>query len=142
MDRLADDIRAELQRFGAQAGMPELLDRWPAAVGAAIARHAWPARITRDGTVVVHTSDSVWAFELGQRALEIARRLGVETVRFVPGQLPDAAPEPPPALPTPTADEEALARSLAAPIEQEILRETVQKAITSTLARGRFTRSV
>ena len=35
--------------------MPELLERWPAAVGPAIARNAWPARIAKDGTVHVNT---------------------------------------------------------------------------------------
>ena len=68
MDRLGSEIRAELRRFGPQAGMAELVERWPDVVGAAIARNAWPARIARDGTVHVHTADSVWAFELGQRA--------------------------------------------------------------------------
>ncbi len=74
MDPLADQVRSELSRFGPQAGMAELLERWPDAVGAAIARNAWPARIARDGTVHVNTDDSVWAFELGQQAPEIAAR--------------------------------------------------------------------
>jgi hypothetical protein len=120
----------------------ELVERWPAAVGEAIARHAWPARLARDGTLHVHTSDSVWAFELAHRAAEIAARACVAAVRFAPGPLP----EPPRAaaaeavLPTP-ADEE-LARALAAGIEAENLRATVQKAITFSLARGRSTRGV
>ena len=122
--------------------MTEILDRWPDAVGPAIARHAWPARIARDGTVVAHASDSVWAFELGQRGAEIAARLSVAAIRFVPGPLPEPASEATRPLPPPTAADEALARSLAAPIEQEILRETVQKAISSTLRRQRFGRSV
>ena len=84
-------MRAELSRFGPQAGMAELLERWPAAVGAAIARQAWPARIARDGTLHVNTTDSVWAFELGQRAGEIAARLGFRAVRFAPGPLPERA---------------------------------------------------
>src|SRR3954465_4636063 len=76
VDPLGSEIRAELRRFGPQAGMAELVERWPAVVGDAIARNAWPARISRDGTVQVHTADSVWAFELGQRAAEMAERLG------------------------------------------------------------------
>ncbi len=80
---------SELARFGPQAGMAELVERWPAAVGDGIARNAWPARIARDGTVHVNTADSVWAFELGQRAAEIAERLGVPRVRFAPGPLPE-----------------------------------------------------
>jgi predicted nucleic acid-binding Zn ribbon protein len=77
-------VRGELSRFGPQAGMAELVEAWPAAVGEQIARFAWPARIARDGTVHVHTADSVWAFELGHRAAEIAGRLGVTSLRFAP----------------------------------------------------------
>src|SRR5579871_2049106 len=93
LERLGDDLRAELARFGPQAGMAELVDRWPSAVGPAIARNAWPARIARDGTVHVNTADSVWAFELGHRAGEIAVRLGVERLRFAPGPLPEPSEE-------------------------------------------------
>ena len=65
--RSVSEIRARaLARFGPQAGMAELVERWPEAVGPAIARNAWPARIATDGTVHVNTADSVWAFELGQ----------------------------------------------------------------------------
>lgn len=140
MERLADDVRAELARFGPQAGMPELVDRWPAAVGDAIARHAWPARIARDGTVHVHTSDSVWAFELAQRAQEIADRAGVSRVKFAPGPLPEPSPEAVSGRPVPTPEDTVLAARLASPIEQENLRETVQKAISLALARARFAR--
>ena len=89
LDPLGRQIRSELSRFGPQAGMAELVERWPAIVGEAIARNAWPARIARDGTVHVNTADSVWAFELGHRAAEIAARLGVPKVRFAPGPLPE-----------------------------------------------------
>src|SRR5476651_2709846 len=91
MDRLSDEVRRELSRFGAEAGLGEVLERWPTAVGEAIARNAWPARIARDGTVHVSTADSVWAFELGHQAAEIATRLGVEKLRFAPGPLPEHA---------------------------------------------------
>src|SRR6476659_4122345 len=94
MDPLGPDIRSELARFGPQAGMAELVERWPAAVGEAIARNAWPARIARDGTVHINTADSVWAFELAQRAREIAERLRAPKVRFAPGPLPEAFEEP------------------------------------------------
>ena len=141
MDPLGDEIRSELARFGPQAGMAELLERWPQAVGEAIARNAWPARIARDGTVHVHTADAIWAFELGHRAREIAGRLGVERLRFAPGPLPEAAAVVPvsPALePTPEDDERA--RAVAASIEDETLRESVQKAVRLSLARERHDR--
>ena len=142
MDRLAEDNRKELGRFGPQAGMPELLERWPAAVGEQIARFAWPARIARDGTVHVHTADSVWAFELGHRAAEIAGRLGVERLRFAPGPLPEPSPERLETPVVPTPDEDARARDLTAEIDDENLRETVQKAVRLSLARSRLDRAV
>ncbi len=142
MDSLGDGIRSELARFGPQAGMAELLDRWPAAVGQAIARNAWPARIAKDGTVHVHTADSVWAFELGQRSREIAERLGVPKLRFAPGPLPEPSEERVVPPLEPTAEEEERARALAARIEDETLRESVQKAVRLSLARERRDRPV
>ena len=41
--------------------MAELVEAWPAAVGEAIARNAWPARIAKDGTVHVNTAESFFA---------------------------------------------------------------------------------
>jgi hypothetical protein len=122
--------------------MPELVDRWPAAVGAAIARHAWPARIAKDGTVHVSTADSVWAFELGQQAKEISARLGVGKLRFAPGPLPEPDREAPPARVEPTPAETARAAEIAAGIEDENLRESVQKAVQLSLARGRLDPSI
>jgi len=142
MDRLGDSVRGELSRFGPQAGMAELVEAWPAAVGPHIARFAWPARIGRDGTVHVHTADSVWAFELGHRAGEIAGRLGVPRLRFAPGPLPEAAEERVVEPVEATPEEEALAARLAAQIDDENLRESVQKAVKLSLARGRFDRPI
>jgi hypothetical protein len=118
--------------------MAELVERWPEAVGAAIARNAWPARIARDGTVHVNTADSVWAFELGHRAAEIAGRLGVDRLRFAPGPLPEPSEEPSPTRVSPTPEEEAEGRRLAAGITDESLRESVQKAVSFSLARERL----
>ena len=140
--RLGAEIRKELGQHGPQAGMPELLERWPDAVGAAIARNAWPARIARDGTVHVNAADSVWAFELGQRAREIADRLGVEKIRFAPGPLPEPEPEAPePGVP-PSAEDDERATAIASSIEDENLRESVQKAVRLGLAQERRNRSV
>jgi hypothetical protein len=112
-----------------------VLALWPEAVGEAIARNAWPARIARDGTVHVSTADSVWAFELGHQAAEIAARLGVEKLRFAPGPLPEHAAEhvAQPA-PRPTPEQERRAASIAAQIEDETLRRSVQKAVSLSLA--------
>ena len=120
--------------------MPELLERWPEAVGSAIARNAWPARIAKDGTVHVNTADSIWAFELGQRLAEISERLGVPKLRFAPGPLPEPDQEHTAPELRPTPEEEERARALASRIEHEKLRESVQKAVRLSLARERLDR--
>ena len=142
MDRLSDELRGELSRFGAEPGLAGIVERWSGAVGDAIARNAWPARIGRDGTLHVATADSVWAFELGHRSAEIAERLGVAKVRFAPGQIPsDDAPAPRAAAPRPTAADRARAAELAAGIDDRKLRESVQKAVSLGLARAASDRS-
>jgi hypothetical protein len=147
MDPLGSEIRAELRRFGPQAGMADLVERWPGVVGAAIARNAWPARISRDGTVQVHTADSVWAFELGQRAAEMAERLraagcDVPRLRFAPGPLPEAEEPAAASSVRPSPQDEERARAIASTIDDEKLRESVQKAVSFSLARGRGTRPI
>jgi hypothetical protein len=138
MERIGDDVRRELARFGPSAGMTEIVAAWPEAVGEAIAQNAWPARLARDGTLHVHTADAIWAFELGQRAQEIAKRARVERIRFVPGPLPGPAEEPsPPRPPAPQPLPEHLeqAGEIAAEIEDEELRQTVARAVAASLAR-------
>lgn len=138
MQPLGPDIRLELSRHGAQAGMAELVERWPEVVGEAIARNAWPAHIARDGTVLVNTADSVWAFELGHKAAEIAAKLGVEKLRFAAGPLPEPDEEAHASQPVQTTPEdEERARAIASSIDDQKLRESVQKAVTLSLARGR-----
>lgn len=122
--------------------MAELVERWPGIVGEGIARNAWPARIARDGTVHVNTADSVWSFELGHRAAEIAENLGVPKVRFAPGPLPEPDVEPVenPVEVSPEDDERA--HAIASTIADEKLRESVQKAVSLSLARGRADRPI
>jgi hypothetical protein len=134
---LGEDVKRELGRFGPGAGMAELVGRWPAAVGETIARNAWPARISRDGTLHVNTADSIWAFELSNRAAEIAARLGVEEIRFGPGRLPESAAEAAAEAPRPplAASEEHRreGQRLAATIEDENLRRIVARAAAASL---------
>src|SRR4051812_5282773 len=137
MEPLGPEIRSELERFGPQAGMAELVERWPGVVGDAIARNAWPARIARDGTVHVSTADSVWAFELPQRSAEIAAKLEVPRLRFAPGPLAEPDEERVEHVLHPTREDEERARAIAAVIDDEKLRERVQKAVGFSLARGR-----
>ena len=144
MEPLAGQIRAELQRVGADSGAGDAVEAWAAAVGGEIARHAWPARTQPDGTLVVHVRDAIWGFELTQRSAEISSRLpGRPRLRFTPGPLPDVAPEPPPEPPVEASPELAReAAALAAGIEDPNLRESVAKAIKAALARAPDGRSV
>ncbi len=119
---------------------------WPAAVGEEIARSAWPARFQRDGTLIVHARDSVWAFELTQRSGEIKERLpNVAGLRFVPGPLPEATVESPRAPaegpPAPSPEQVEQAAAWAAGIADEELRNAVAKAAELSLARATNDRS-
>jgi len=92
----------------------ELTAAWPAAVGDAIARAAWPQRVSRDGTLVVATSSSTWAFELGRMAPEILEKLR----EAVPGAVPTAlkfVPGPVPEPPAPCRPREAPSSSRSLP---------------------------
>ena len=145
MERIGDEVRRELARFGPSAGMTEVVAAWPEAVGEAIAQNAWPARLARDGTLYVHAADAIWAFELSQRAQEIAKRVGVERIRFVPGPLPGPAEEPAPsraAAPKPLPEHLERAAEIAAEIEDEELREAVARAVAASLARESSDRAV
>jgi hypothetical protein len=85
----------------------------------------------------VNTADSVWAFELAQQAREIAARLGVETVRFAPGPLAGGGDAPAPVpVREPSPEQVREATALAAGIEDETLRESVERAASLSLARG------
>ena len=143
MEHVSGGLRRELGRLGPPGSLAPVVEAWTAAVGEQIAAHAWPARITRDGTLVVYARDSVWAFELTQQATEIRARLrqdAVAAVKFVPGPLPEAGPEPPsessPEVPQPGPAELSAAATLAAGIADEKLRESVAKAAALSLARA------
>jgi hypothetical protein len=148
MDRVGDAVGRELARFGPAAGMAPLVEAWPAAVGDAIARNAWPARLARDGTLHVNTSDSIWAFELKARAEEIRARLGEHApprLAFAPGPLPEplepAGAEAPAAPREPGPEHVAQADSLVRVIRDEDLRKVVAKAAALSLANAPDDRS-
>jgi hypothetical protein len=149
MDRIGETVRSELGRFGTAAPMADLVALWPQVVGDAVAANAWPARLSRDGTLLVYTSSSAWAFELGHLESEIRGRLGElapARLKFAPGPLPEAAPsssedthEPPP---EPSEEQVEQAREWTTAIGSEELRKTVEKAARASLARGAVGRSV
>jgi hypothetical protein len=147
MERIGPEVKRELSRFGPQAGLGKVVERWPHAVGDAIARNAWPARVQRDGTLVVHASSSAWAFELAQLELTIREHLGElapQRIRFVPGPLPETDTAPPGQatheLPPPSLEEVRQGHLLAAEIEDEDLRELAARAAAASLAKARSDR--
>ena len=146
MERIRSAVQSELGRFGPAAGMADVVRGWPDAVGEAIARNAWPARIGRGGTLYVNALDSVWAFELQQRATEVAGRLEVAAVRFTPGPVPqppsEARAEAERLRVEPTERDRLQGEALAAPIEDPELREAVARAAAASLARAASGRSV
>jgi hypothetical protein len=142
---LGDDVRRELSRFGPALGMSEIVTAWAEAVGPAIARNAWPARLARDGTLHVTTSSSAWAFELTQLEATIRAKVGERmtvptprALRFAVGLLP----EPPPksvstsqrTVSSPSPGARAAGERIAAPIADEALREAVARAAAASLA--------
>ena len=138
--RIGDEVDATLSAHGPVVETARMIAAWRDAVGDAIARNAWPARVARDGTLHVHTADSVWAFELGQRAPEIAERLGVPSVRFAPGPLPEPGEDGPEETAgravEPGPWERAAGAEIAAGIEDEGLRSLVARAAAASLARA------
>jgi hypothetical protein len=144
---IGSDVQRELKRFGPAGAIGEIVKAWPAAVGDAIARNAWPARVSRDATLHVATSSSAWAYELGLLEADIRTRLAgalgpdaPRRLRFAPGRLPEPpreATEEGRAEPIrPTPEQEREAASLTAAIEDENLRKVVAKAAAASLAQA------
>ena len=149
MERLERQVRDELGRFGPGEGsMVGIVRAWPTAVGETLARNAWPARLQRDGTLLVHTVSSIWAFELDRMAAEVLERLRAEAgddapaaLRFTPGPVPEPpaaeAPESERRRPDVRSEDAAAAVRIAAAVEDEELRELVARAAAASLARVR-----
>ncbi len=152
-ERIGQDVRRELDRFGPAGAIADVVDVWPAAVGDSISRNAWPARIARDGTLHVSTSSSAWAFELGLLEADLRERLSERLgdraptqFRFAPGPLPEpAAPDAGDAArrpPNVTDQHVQAGEEVAAAIADENLRKLVAKAAAASLARPPDDRSV
>jgi hypothetical protein len=148
MERLDGALRGALRGAGVpDAGaLADVTRLWPELVGDAIARAAWPQRISRDGTLLVAAVSSTWAFELGLLADEILAKLtaaigtGAPTaLRFAPGPVP-APPAPSPAEaatapPEVDAATRLLAEQLTAEMSDDELRATIARAAAASLAR-------
>ena len=139
------DVRRELERFPATGAMAAIVEAWPPAVGQPIATNAWPARISRDGTLYIATRSSTWAFELTQYAEMILERLQARVaslplrgLRFAVGALPEVGEESvktfaravPEVRPEHRAEGERIARG----ISDSELRSAVARAVAASLA--------
>ena len=152
MDRLDQQVRRELRRFGPVAGGTQSATRrgrscLAGAVGETVARNAWPARFARDGTLHVNAASATWAFELGRLAAVILEHLRPElgeatpaALRFAPGPIPEPEAEPAeqraPTPPEVGAEHRAEAARITAKIEDAELREYVARAAAASLARA------
>lgn len=151
MEKIGAEVSRALGRSGdgVALALSEITAAWPAAVGDAVARQAWPLRIGRDGTLHVATSSSTWAFELDRMAADVLDRLRAALgpkapagIRFRPGPIPEpgVAEGAPNVAATPieaTPQEAAAADAAAAPIEDPELRGLVARAVRASLARAR-----
>lgn len=149
MERIGKEVERELARGGAQEATPlaAVISAWPTLVGDAVARHAWPARIGRDGTLHVNASSATWAFELDRLAPEMEARFHAELgdaapprLRFTVGPVPEpvAAPATQEPLRTPPETPPAVAAdadAAAAAIDDPELRELVSRAARASLLR-------
>ena len=145
LEPIGADVSRELGRFGPAAGMADVVAAWPEAVGEQIARNAWPARISRDGTLHVATSSSAWAFELTQLESEIRKRIGDAVgdtspvrLRFAVGRIPETGSDPASkekrTVPKVSEALSAEGERIAASIEDPALREVVARAAAASLA--------
>ena len=148
MERLGDDVRLVLRRFGSTGAMDEIVRAWPDAVGESIAQNAWPARLARDGTLHVATSSSAWAFELTQLETSVRGHLcralpesAPKRLRFAPGTIPERGPDADSARrvtpPEPGTEELAAASKIASAISDEALRSVVARAAAASLVSSR-----
>ena len=148
MERLGDDASRLLAAAGAGGAfeLSAVLAVWRDCVGEAIARAAWPGRLSRDGTLHVATASSTWAFELERLVPEIAGRLrealgqrAPQALRFAPGRIPERDFDPALDLSQPpeiTAELRSAGEAIASAIDDEELRELVARAAAASLARA------
>ena len=152
MERIGAEVERELGRGGSRAAIPltRLTDVWPAVVGDAIARNAWPLRLARDGTLHVATASSTWAKELTLLAEEILTRLrerlgadAPERLKCAVGPVPEppapddsAAGPDPRAVPEVSPEIAATASAVASAIDDPELRGLVARAARASLSRA------
>ena len=153
MERIGEDVARTLADLGPGSAMVDIVRVWPGAVGDVVARHAWPARIARDGTLHVATSSSTWSLELTLLQHMMLERLRAALgdsaptrLRFAPGLVPDLRTLHDTAVRAhvlePGAAERLRAAEVTAVIEDPELRATVARAAAASLAQAVSDRAV
>lgn len=143
---LRDTVDTELSRLGRNP-LRDIVEYWPEAVGNDIARNAWPARLSRDGTLHVSTSSSVWAQELTHSEKLLLERLAAEPstadirrIRFAVGEVPEPGAERESVservAPEVLQEHRRIGEQLASDIADPELRERVSEAIATSVARN------
>jgi hypothetical protein len=138
--RVGDLLGAMLPPSSGAESLLPILRAWPDAVGAPVAREAWPARMAQDGTLVVHVTSSLWASELALLSDLLREKLAVALAGPAPQLRFRVGPVPQPAAqavvaPPPRAAVEA-AGHLAAQVEDGPLRAQIQAALERALVRS------
>ncbi len=93
MDKIGDLMRRALPAPPAAADeLTQICTAWRAVAGARIAE-AWPARLTRDRTLVINATSAVWAQELTMLGEELLAGLAahgceIARLRVVVGPVP------------------------------------------------------
>ncbi|MDQ3378897.1 MAG: DUF721 domain-containing protein [Actinomycetota bacterium] len=150
MEQIGKSVEHVLSRSGdgTALALAEITTAWPQAVGAAVAREAWPLRMARDGTLHVATTSSTWAFELDRLSPEIEERLRAllgtaapKKLRFRIGPVPESGESSRASSggtaesvqTTPEASAEAA--SLTSEVEDPELRALIARAARASLSR-------
>lgn len=141
MDAIGDLLDGAVPPERPGTALVAVLRAWPEVVGPEIARHARPARRTREGDLLVHCSDAAWTQTLTMMAPELTARLAAALgddaprgLRFRVGTVATRPADERTAPPPPPAAMEA-AGELAAPIADERLRAAAERVIARSLAR-------
>ena len=136
MRRVGDLLGAMLPPSSGAEQLLPVLRVWPAAVGATIAREAWPVRTTADGTLVVHVTSSLWASELTLMAGPIGEKLTAALGRPAPALQFRIGPVPQPPAEVPRAPVPAAATAAAERLAGQVADDELRVAVTAALERA------
>jgi hypothetical protein len=138
--RVGDLLGAMLPPSSGAESLLPILRVWPEAVGAPVAREAWPARMGQDGTLVVHVTSSLWASELQMLSELLREKLATALagpapqLRFRVGPVPHPAAQP--VVPPPPQAAVEAAERLSAQVADGPLRTAIQAALERALVRS------